>query len=243
MVDCFQKHRRLRETRFLLGVWMILAATASAQDAPRTARPVSLPSRISSALLIKSPPPEYPPLAKLNYIQGRVRVQILVSDEGRVAIAHVLRGHPFLAMAALNAVKQWEYRPYRIGERAAPFITLVDFKFALHSRKLVQIPLTAERDLRARVTPPEVARRPADSPSADHVRLHVLVDSQGHAVDARGKGRAADIAQAQRSLARWSFQPARWGTLAVPWYLDVEVPVSHWAAQPTSGAGADPGAL
>jgi TonB family protein len=240
MLERLRQHPGLRKVGVLLAVWALLAIPSPAQDPPRLALPVSLPSRVAAALLVEGPPPEYPPLARMNFIQGRVRVRMLVSNEGRVAEAHILRGHPFLAMAALEAVQKWVYRPYRLGAQAVEFVTFVDFKFTLRSKKILQIPLTAERDLRARVTPPEIARRPADSPSADHVHLRVLVDTEGHAADVRGSGRASDVAQAERSLTQWSFQPAHWGTLPVPWYLDVDVPVSHWP-QPTSGAGADPG--
>ena len=225
----------------MLAVCVLPALTARARDASTAASPVSVSSRIASALLVKSPPPGYPPLARINFIQGRVRVQILVSGDGRVAEAHVLHGHPFLALAALNAIRKWVYRPYRLGERAVAFMTLVDFKFSLTSKNLERLPPAAEKDLKARVTPPEVAQRPADSPSAKHVHLRVLVDSEGHAVDARRvSGRASDVEAAQRSVAQWTFQPAHWGALAVPWYLDVDVPVFHWAAP---GDGGNPGTL
>lgn len=232
---------RLPSAGILLAACALAALPARARDASHPARPVSVSSRVAARLLVKSPPPGYPPLARINFIQGRVRVRILVADSGRVTEAHILHGHPFLAMAALDAVRKWAYQPYRQGEQAVAFMTLVDFKFTLTSKKLERMPVTAERDLKAQVTPPEVAQRPADSPSAKHVHLRVLVDSEGHAADARRvSGRAADAEEAQRSVAQWTFQPARWGSMPVPWYLDVDVPVSHWAAHEDGG---NPGAL
>lgn len=211
--------------------------SASSQSGFDTSNPVSLSSKIASQLLVKKVGPKYPPLARMNFIQGQVRVNIRVSSEGRVTEAHVLQGHPFLAAPALVAARQWLYRPYRSAQGARPFSTLVEFNFELRASKLTPFPPAAEKDLQARVTPPQVLDHPGEA-SPDHVRLRVLVDAEGRGIDSRlVSGRAEVAGIARESLAHWTFRPAHWGALAVPWYLDIDVPVPH---SPEPRGAADP---
>lgn len=204
---------------------------AKTQDNPSPSGPVALETETVTKLLKKNDPPDYPPLAKLNFIQGTVRLRVYVGRDGRVSEAHVIAGHPFLAASALHAVRKWVYRPYRVGKAAVEFSTLVNIHFTLHSKTLVAFPPTAEKDLLARVTPPQVVKQPAGPSSDDHVKLRVLVDSEGRPLDAQlVSGSASEVREAEAEVATWTFRPARWGALAVPWYLDVDVPVRHWPA-------------
>jgi hypothetical protein len=58
--------------------------------------------------------------------------------------------------------------------------------------------------------------------------MRLLVDTEGKVVDSEIlKGIPTQIERARKSIERWSFRPARWGALAVPWYFDVDVPVSN----------------
>ncbi len=207
--------------------WCVLAALA-AGDLRAANHPIDLDARVASKLLKKDDPPDYPPLAKLNYIQGTVRVRVFVGPNGKVSEAHVVLGHPFLAASALQAVRKWVYQPYRIGKQAVEFWTLVEFRFVLHSKTPAQLPPSAERDLQARVTPPAVLQRPADPPSDDHIRMRVLVGAEGRALDKEIlSGDVNQVREAEEEVSHWKFRPARWGALAVPWYLVVDVPVHH----------------
>src|SRR6266581_2708159 len=120
--------------------WVVVCLIASimaAQTNSPAPDPVLLDSKSASRMLLNEVKPEYPALAKVNYIQGAVRMQLQVTREGRVAEAHVVRGHPFLAEAALQAVRRWMYRPLKRGSQATEFSTFVDVRFALHGGKLV----------------------------------------------------------------------------------------------------------
>lgn len=202
--------------------------------------PVFLDMRRAAKFAISQEKPEYPPLAKLNYIQGRVRMQVTVTKEGHVREAHVVRGHPFLAVAALKVVRNWLFRPAK--ERTGPeeFQTYVDVKFTLRFKKPDQLPSLPEQDLTRQVRPPEVLERPASPPNAASVRLRLLVSSEGRVLDSQVLvGHAPYVAAARSIVAGWKFRPARWGALAVPWYIDVDVPVeTRPAPQATAGAGA-----
>jgi TonB family protein len=192
-----------------------------------------LDTKKASALLLNQVPPEYPSLATVNYIQGRVRVQLVVSPAGTVASAHVLDGNPLLAAAVLNSVRMWRYRPFVAEGGSTSFATFVDVNFTLRRRNVDIAPEQAESDFRRQVKPPEVLTRPEETASSDpSVRMRLLVNAEGKVIDsAILKGIPSQIERARESIERWSFRPARWGALSVPWYLDVDVPVDNVPAQ------------
>jgi TonB family protein len=211
--------------RVAVCAWCVLAAL-TASEIRAASSPIDLDAKVATKLLEKEDPPDYPPLARLNYIQGKVRVNVLVGPDGKVTEAHVVRGHALLAAAALRAVRDWVYRPYRVGKKTVAFWTPIDFRFALRSKTLREMPLTPEKDLRARVTPPAVLQQPADPPSDAHVRIRVLVGAEGRALDEQFLcGDVSQAREAEEEVSHWKFRPARWGALAVPWYLVVDVPV------------------
>ena len=220
------------------GCWLGILP-AGGQVPAGDAAPVFLEAKKAVNFVLKRETPEYPPLAKVNYIQGQVRVQVVVTREGRVQEAHVVRGHPFLAVAALKAIRHWLFRPARARAGPEEFQTYVDVNFSLRFKKIGQFPQQPEKDLTRQVHPPEVLERPAGSANAVSVRLRLLVSPEGGILDSQVlQGRARYVAEARQLVAHWKFRPARWGTLSVPWYLDVDVPVESWpAAQATGGAG------
>jgi protein TonB len=56
--------------------------------------------------------PVYPPLARQARIQGTVILKIVINKDGDVRNVQSVSGHPMLAPAAVEAVKQWKYHPY-----------------------------------------------------------------------------------------------------------------------------------
>jgi TonB family protein len=192
-----------------------------------------LSAKEASRLLLSQTPPEYPVLAKVNYIQGRVRVQIQVAPDGTVAQSHVLSGNPLLAAAVLNSVGSWRYRPYVSKDGPSSFATKVEVNFSLRTSRMDLVPTQAESDFRRQVKPPEVLTKPRENSVADvSVRLRVLVSAEGKVIDSEIlKGIPSLFEGARKIVKRWSFQPARWGTLTVPWYLDVDVPLDNAPAE------------
>ncbi|MGH9326284.1 MAG: TonB family protein [Terriglobia bacterium] len=178
-------------------------------------------------LLLNEVRPKYPPLAQINYIHGHVRLLVTVACDGRVKSIHVLRGHPFLALAALKAIRRWVYRPFMTRSGPAEFQTMVDVNFSLVSPNLENFPPQPDKFVARAVQPPRVRHKAARPAAAGAVaRLRVLVDKKGHVVDSTLlSGTPAEFTAAKKVVARWNFQPARWGNLSVPWYADVNVPV------------------
>jgi TonB family protein len=219
---------------------LVAASVAVVGRAPLRGQvqPMVLNSRQAARLLLSQVQPEYPAVAHTNYIQGPVQVELFVGSDGQVRTAHVLRGNALLAAAALKAVYHWIYRPCQTPEGPVPFRTQVKVLFNLRRNLDARYPVTPEQDLAARVTQPQVAADvlPSSGPS---VRLRVLVSDEGRAMDSMlVSGSTSLLALAQESVAKWRFEPARWGNLAVPWYLDVDVPVGPvYGSQASAAAG------
>jgi len=56
--------------------------------------------------------PAYPELAKRMNVHGKVRLQVTVAPDGSVKSIHVLGGHPILATASQDAVRNWKFEPW-----------------------------------------------------------------------------------------------------------------------------------
>jgi TonB family protein len=60
---------------------------------------------------VKRVDPEYPSIARMQNVSGKVHLLVKVADDGKVQKIRLISGHPFLVEAAMNAVKHWEYKP------------------------------------------------------------------------------------------------------------------------------------
>jgi len=100
---------------------------------PKVATPqrVRVSSGVSTGLLIKKVTPNYPQLAKQARIQGTVVLQAEISKEGTIQNLQLISGHPMLAPAAIEAVKQWRYKPYLLNGEPVAVETQVVVNFSL----------------------------------------------------------------------------------------------------------------
>lgn len=55
--------------------------------------------------------PMYPELARRMNVSGKVRIEIIITPDGRVRSTRVVGGHPLLVQACQDAVKEWKYLP------------------------------------------------------------------------------------------------------------------------------------
>jgi TonB family protein len=97
-------------------------------DGPQRVR---LSSDIAQGLIAAKVQPEYPELARMARIQGTVCLNGVISKDGDVTEVHVISGHPALARAAMDLVKQWKYRPYVLDGRPVEVETQVTVNFTL----------------------------------------------------------------------------------------------------------------
>ena len=106
---------------------------AGQMAAPKVAIPqrVRVSQGVSTGLLIKKVTPNYPQLAKQARIQGTVVLQAEISKEGTIQNLQLISGHPMLAPAAIEAVKQWRYKPYLLNGEPVAVETQVVVNFSL----------------------------------------------------------------------------------------------------------------
>ncbi|MGD1023248.1 MAG: energy transducer TonB [Candidatus Sulfotelmatobacter sp.] len=88
-------------------------------------------SHISEGDLIHKVQPAYPALARSSRIQGVVVLEAMISKQGTIENLRLLAGHPMLAPAAIDAVRQWRYRPYILNGEPVEVETQITVNFAL----------------------------------------------------------------------------------------------------------------
>lgn len=113
-------------TLFLSGSRPVVPVVRSAP----TVAPLRV-SHMSEGYLIRKVQPAYPPLARSARIQGAVSLQALISKQGVIENLKVLAGHPMLVPAAIEAVRQWRYRPYVLNNEPVEVETQITVNFSL----------------------------------------------------------------------------------------------------------------
>ena len=88
-------------------------------------------SHMSEGDLVRKVLPTYPPLARSARIQGTVILQAMIGKSGSIENLRILSGHPMLAPAAIEAVRQWRYRPYILNGEPVAVETQITVNFSL----------------------------------------------------------------------------------------------------------------
>ncbi|MGA6986300.1 MAG: energy transducer TonB [Terriglobales bacterium] len=109
----------------------IISSTPVAVPKVATPQRVRVSQGVSQGLLIRRVQPNYPPLAKQARIQGQVVLQAEISKDGTIQNLQLISGHPMLAPAAIEAVKQWRYKPYLLNGEPVAVETTVLVNFSL----------------------------------------------------------------------------------------------------------------
>lgn len=97
---------------------------------PPAVAPIRI-SHMSEGDLIRKVLPAYPALARSARIQGQVVLQAVISKQGMIENLKVLGGHPMLVPAAIEAVRQWRYRPYVLNDEPVEVETQITVNFSL----------------------------------------------------------------------------------------------------------------
>lgn len=89
-------------------------------------------SRIMEGNLLRKVEPRYPAIAVQMGLQGTVVIKALISRDGTVEHPQVISGQPFLAGAAMDAVREWRYRPYYLNGQPVEVETEITVNFVLN---------------------------------------------------------------------------------------------------------------
>lgn len=112
----------------------VLDALGSGMSPRLPTTPSVRPPRVSHMMegnLIRRVQPEYPALAKQARVQGTVVLRAVIDREGSIQDLQVISGHPLLVQAAINAVRQWRYRPFYLNDQTVEVETQVTVNFTL----------------------------------------------------------------------------------------------------------------
>ena len=100
-------------------------------EAAKPTAPIRVGGGVQNARMVRRVLPVYPPLAKQARVSGTVRLQGVISKEGTIQQLQVISGHPLLVAAALEAVRQWVYRPTLLNGDPVEVIAPIEVNFTL----------------------------------------------------------------------------------------------------------------
>lgn len=114
----------------------ILGSTSNAAAVPKLAMPaptkrIRISQGVTEGHLMQRIEPPYPVLAKAAHVHGLVVLAAIISKTGEIQNLVLVSGHPLLVPAALEAVKQWRYRPYLLNGEPVEVETTITVNFQL----------------------------------------------------------------------------------------------------------------
>ncbi len=102
-----------------------------APQAQQEKRPVKVSEGVLQAQLVSRIEPRYPPLALGTRQSGTVVLHAIISRDGHITALEVVSGSPFFVQAALDAVRQWRYRPTMLNGEPVEVDTTITVIFQL----------------------------------------------------------------------------------------------------------------
>jgi len=105
--------------------------STTAVNLPQPAQKLKVSQGVSQGLLIKSVQPEYPQKAMQMHTEGAVQLLANIGKDGSITAVKLIKGDPVLAHAAMDAVKQWKYKPYYLNDQPVEIQTQITVNFKL----------------------------------------------------------------------------------------------------------------
>jgi protein TonB len=98
---------------------------------PTPVKRIRVAARAAEANLIHDVTPQYPPEAGRARLEGTVLLMAVIGKDGSVKDVRVESGLPILAQAAIDAVRQWRYKPYMIDGEPVEVDSRITINFTL----------------------------------------------------------------------------------------------------------------
>lgn len=102
-----------------------------AQPVVKASGPVAISSGVATGMLIQKTPPVYPAIAKSARVAGTVELHAIIAKNGTIKNLQVVSGPEMLRQAAVDAVRTWRYRPYKLDNEPAEVETTINVVFTL----------------------------------------------------------------------------------------------------------------
>jgi protein TonB len=108
-----------------------IMSTSGANLPRQPIQAVKVSQGVSQGLLVKSVQPVYPQTARQMRVQGSVELLANIGKDGSITAVKVLSGPQVLSRAAIDAVKQWQYKPYYLDDQPVEIQTQITVNFKL----------------------------------------------------------------------------------------------------------------
>jgi TonB family protein len=168
-----------------------------------TGSPVHLPRNMSKDEIVRKVAPNYPDDARKAHIRGDVILKTVVDKNGDVEDVTAVSGDPMLIGAAIEAVKQWKFKPYLVKGGPVTFETQIDVDFL--DQEIA--PGVSAGLLIKRVQPqyPDDARR---ARLQGQVVLNATIDKEGNVLDlSLVSGHPMLAPAAIKAVKQWRYKP------------------------------------
>jgi protein TonB len=109
----------------------MVSAVAPPPPKPTAPQRVKQGGNVTAASILQQTRPLYPALARQARIQGNVVLHAIIDKDGKVAQLEVISGHPLLVQSALDAVKQWRYKPTLLNGDPVEVDTTITVTFTM----------------------------------------------------------------------------------------------------------------
>jgi periplasmic protein TonB len=113
----------------------IISSTPTVTAIPRLepVKRIRVSQGVTQGMVIRKVEPKYPKIALGARITGVVLLKAIIGKDGDIKELQVVSGHPMLVPAALDAVKQWRYRPYLLNGEPVEVETDITVTFQIAS--------------------------------------------------------------------------------------------------------------
>ncbi len=98
---------------------------------PTPSKPITVTSDIQSAKLLRKVIPVYPQIAIMARVSGTVHLMGTIGEDGMIEQVQVVSGPAMLVQAAVDAVRQWVYRPTMLNNKPVEVIAPIEVIFSL----------------------------------------------------------------------------------------------------------------
>jgi len=111
----------------------IIGGAGSGMPPPPKAAParIRVGGNVQAAALVRKVDPIYPPIAKTAHISGTVVLHAIIGKDGSVKDLEYVSGPPLLMKSALDAIKQWRYKPTMLNGEPVEVDTTISVVFSL----------------------------------------------------------------------------------------------------------------
>ena len=193
--------------------------TSTPQSAA-TADPVHVAAGAIAGSVVFRVNPIYPPDAKANRIQGAVVIEVIIGKDGAIQNINSVTGPEILQQSALDAIRQWIYKPYVLNGQPVEVQSTITINYnlgpiddqneedaAIKPRKIGD---SVSAPLLIYAVQPEYSEQAKKDKISGNVLVHLWVDEQGipaHVQVVRGIGSGLDE-KAVEAVKQYRFNPA-----------------------------------